>query len=131
MLLAPVAAVPHLAFGRATSVTAAHDEEADRRLVLDAVRYGLEPAIEPWQALGVVDAVAPDRIGSAIDVAGVRIPLHMPLMGPRSHDQPLRLAVLLGHRVVVVHRRGGQGVVPAAAVGSGDVLVAVEVGLAV
>ena len=53
------------------SVPAAHDEDADFRILLDAGRCVPEPALEPAQTLAVVDGIAPGGGQAELDLADI------------------------------------------------------------
>src|SRR5436190_24130191 len=69
VLGAPVAAVVEFAGARAAAAAAAHDEDADRRFIVDGIWNVFEPAVEPAQLLVKVALVAPDRVRAQVDVA--------------------------------------------------------------
>src|SRR6266498_560049 len=90
VLGSPLPAVPQTALGGAPAIAAAHDEDAHRRLVFDAIVNIFEPAIEPAFLLRVEAREAPQRLWAEVHLGdpGTPVATHA-LVVPGAHDQLL------------------------------------------
>src|SRR5205085_11221465 len=109
LFVAPVPADKDAALGSLVSITAAHDVDAYRRIVLSAVVNAFEPVVEPAQLKFVqVDA----RVGRERRLSRNRIALMT--VNPWADNQFLRTCLARAERREIdVGNLVGPGIVPA------------------
>jgi hypothetical protein len=115
----------------ASAGAAAHHEAAHRRVVLDAGRRVLEPAIEPAKSLGVVDRVSPRGLRPELDLADGRGARAHAAVVPRTDHEPLRRAAAPCHLGELPRDLGDEAVVPPCRKHGRQVGIAIEPALLV
>src|SRR5207244_1821607 len=91
------------------------NEDAHRRIALDAVVDALQPPVEPAFLLRIEFDKTPDRVRAEVHTVGPGQGVARAHVCPRAHDQALGRRVLLGHRGEIACRGAGPPVNPARA----------------